>query len=556
MKQNLFYILSLSLPLSLIAQENTMPSSNNNAGEIHGNMQVDAQYYNPDSSIGAPPVPEKMLMNSFANINYTKGKFSAGIRYESYLNVIQGFDTRYKTNSIPYRYAKYTVDELEVTVGNYYEQFGSGMILRTYEERGLGLDNVFDGLRLKYTINGFYLKGLVGTQRNYGTQGLGIVRGFDGEVNLSEAIKKWADSPTQVKLGGSFVSKYQSGGEITLPSGQPLKVPLNVGATAGRLSVSRKKINVSGEYVYKINDPSARNEYIYKSGEALLVNASYSKKGFGFLLGAKRVDNFSFKSDRTAGRSDLDINFIPMLAKMHTYSLLAFYPYATQPTGEVGYQIDLQKKFKKETLLGGKYGTDIAINYSGANGLDTTILTEAQCDSGRLGYKSKYFAMGGVYFRDFNIEITHKFSHKFKLMLVYANQVYNKDVIQGEPGAETIYSNIGMAELSYKISDERSIRMEMQHLFTHEDQKSWAQGLIEYGAGEHWLLSVQDMYNYGNDTPSQRFHYYNASIVYIKSATRIQLGYGKQRSGIFCVGGVCRFVPASNGITLSVTSSF
>ena len=113
-----------------------------------------------------------------------------------------------------------------------------------------------------------------------------------------------------------------------------------------------------------------------------------------------------------------------------------------------------------------------------------------------------------------------------------------------------------MAELSYKISDERSIRMEMQHLFTRQDQNSWAQGLIEYGAGEHWLLSVQDMYNYGNDIAAERFHYYNTSVVYIKNATRIQLGYGKQRAGIFCVGGVCRFVPASNGITLSITSSF
>jgi hypothetical protein len=555
MKQKSLFILVFSFPIMLVAQESTPPPANN-AGEIHGNVQAEATYYNPDSSIGAPPVPEKMLMNSFANINYTKGSFSAGIRYESYLNTLQGYDTRYKLNSIPYRYAKYAVDELEVTVGNYYEQFGSGMILRAYEEKGLGIDNVFDGVRLKYMVSGFYLKGMVGTQRNYGTQGAGIVRGFDGEVNLGEAIKKWADSPTQIKIGGSFVSKYQSGGEITLPSGQPVKVPLNVGSTAGRLSVSRKKINVSGEYVYKINDPSARNGYIYKPGEALLLNASYSQKGFGLLLGAKRVDNFSFKSERTAGRSDLDINSIPMLAKTHTYSLLAFYPYATQPTGEVGYQIDLQKKIKKETFLGGKYGTDIAINYSGANGLDTTILTEAQCDSGRIGYKTSYFGMGDVYFKDINIEVTHKFSHSFKLMLMYANQVYNKDVIRGEPGAETIYSDIAMAQLSYKISDAKSIRMELQHLSTRQDQKNWAQALIEYGAGEHWQFSVQDMYNYGNDTPSQRFHYYNASIVYIKSSTRIQLGYGKQRSGIFCVGGVCRFVPASNGITLSVTSSF
>jgi hypothetical protein len=546
-KSILSFCLAVISPLWIFSQDN-------NAGEIHGNMQVDAQYYNPDSSIGAPPVPEKMLMNSFANINYTKGKFSAGIRYESYLNTIQGFDPRYKGNSIPYRYAKYTVDELEVTVGNFYEQFGSGMVLRAYEEKGLGIDNAFDGLRLKYAVHGFYFKGLIGTQRNYGTQGSGIVRGFDGEVNLNEAIKKWTDSPTHIVIGGSFVSKYQGGDKITLASGQPLEVPLNVGASAGRISVSRKKINVMAEYAYKINDPSLRNNYIYKPGEALLVNATYSQKGFGLLLGAKRVDNFSFKSDRSAGRNDLDINFIPMLAKTHTYSLLAFYPYSTQPTGEIGYQVDLQKKIKKETLLGGKYGTDIAINYSGANGLDTTILKSAE-DSGRIGYKTNYFGMGDVYFQDISIEITHKFTHKFKVMMIYANQVYNKAVIQGDPVA-TIYSNIAMTELSYRISDERSIRMEMQHLWTRQDQKNWAMVLIEYGAGEHWLMSVQDMYNYGNDNPNGRFHYYNASLVYIKEATRISLGYGKQRAGIFCVGGVCRNVPASNGILLSITSSF
>jgi hypothetical protein len=34
------------------------------------------------------------------------------------------------------------------------------------------------------------------------------------------------------------------------------------------------------------------------------------------------------------------------------------------------------------------------------------------------------------------------------------------------------------------------------------------------------------------------------------------MSYGKQRAGIFCVGGVCRNVPASNGFAISITSSF
>ncbi|HET7819289.1 MAG TPA: DUF6029 family protein, partial [Bacteroidia bacterium] len=354
MKKYLLYV-CLCYSISLFSQNE---NNNNNAGEVHGNAQVEAQYYNPDSAIDAPPVPEKMLMNSFANINYIKGNFTAGIRYESYLNTIQGFDTRYKRNSIPYRYASYTLDQLNVTVGNFYEQFGSGMILRAYEEKGLGIDNVFDGVRLKYSVGGVYLKGLVGVQRYYGTQGDGIVRAIDGEVHLNELITAWRESPGEFVVGGGFVSKFEQENEVLLPNGQPLRVPQNVGASTARISYSRGKISLSGEYSYKINDPSLRNGYIYRPGEAVLFNGSYSEKGFAILLGLKRVDNFSFKSNRSAILSDLDINFIPMLAKQHTYSLMAFYPYATQPTGELGGQIELQKKFKKETFFGGKYGSD------------------------------------------------------------------------------------------------------------------------------------------------------------------------------------------------------
>jgi hypothetical protein len=34
------------------------------------------------------------------------------------------------------------------------------------------------------------------------------------------------------------------------------------------------------------------------------------------------------------------------------------------------------------------------------------------------------------------------------------------------------------------------------------------------------------------------------------------IGYGKKRAGIFCVGGVCKEVPSSNGFSLTISSSF
>ena len=498
-------------------------------------------------------------MQGFSNIIYTNGKFSAGVRYESYLNPMQGFDPRYKGSGIPYRFASYKVNEMEVTVGNFYEQFGNGMILRAYEEKGLGIDNVLDGFRLKYSFHGIYLKGLVGKQRNYWVQGTGILRGFDGEVHLNELFAGKNDSTshplkTQITLGGSFVSKYQDGTQVIYQT-NTLKVPENVGSAAGRIAISRGKVNVNGEYVYKINYPSAFNNFIYKPGEALLVNASYSQKGFGFYLGAKRIDNMSFKSDRSAVGNDLSMNFIPSFTKQHTYSLLAFYPYATQPNGEINYQSEMLMKLKKGTPLGGKYGTDITLNFSQSHGLDTTRLNSA-ADSSRMGYKSTYFGMGKLYFSDFNIEISRKISPKFKMMLIYANQIYNKDVIQGETGFGTVYSNVGMVELTYHFSGAKSLRMELQHLYAKQDYKSWAMMLVEYGAGEHWLISAFDQYNYGNDRAANRIHYYTGAVTYLKEATRISLGYGKQRAGIFCVGGVCRYVPAANGISLSVTTIF
>ena len=71
-----------------------------------------------------------------------------------------------------------------------------------------------------------------------------------------------------------------------------------------------------------------------------------------------------------------------------------------------------------------------------------------------------------------------------------------------------------------------------------------------------WFISIYDDWNYGNDTSIKRVHYLNANVAYIRGASRFSLGYGKQRTGILCVGGVCRQVPASNGFYLSVSTSF
>jgi Family of unknown function (DUF6029) len=178
-------------------------------------------------------------------------------------------------------------------------------------------------------------------------------------------------------------------------------------------------------------------------------------------------------------------------------------------------------------------------------------------ESGTLGYKSNFFKIGKeLYYDDFNIEIDRKMSKKFKATLTYLYQSYNKEVIEGHPGAPMVYAQIGVLDITYKVKDKKSFQMELQHLYTKQDKNSWASAMLQYTIAPKWFFAVGDMYNYGNKEKSLQIHYYNASLGFIKNANRISITYGKQREGILCVGGVCRFVPASDGITLTVISSF
>ena len=543
-------VLAVFLGQYSVAQEAEKKESN---GELHGNFDIQAQYYNIDSAIGAPPVDERVRMNAFGNLIYTKGKVTAGLRFESYQNAILGFNDLYRGNGIPYRFFSYKMDDLEITVGNFYEQFGNGQILRAYEERGLGVDNVFDGVRVKFTpYKGIQFKGLIAKQRWYFDQSPGIVRGFDADFQVNEFIEPLSTAKTKISLGGSAVSKYQT------DENTRFTLPENVLALSGRGKLSYEGFSLAGEYTHKFNDPSLDNGFIYKDGQTLFLSGSYSTKGLGINVSAKHTDNMFFRSDRDNNSvfNDVMINYLPALTRQHTYNLAAtLYPYATQPRGEVAFQADLIYKIKKKTALGGKYGTTIAVNYSVVHNIDTTWLND---DLGaRQGYETNFFGFGDrKYFSDFNIEISRKFNKKFKAKLTYINFIYDMEIVQGLGGKPVVYADIVVADLLYKFNRKTALRVELQSLTTQQDQGNWATIVAEFTRSPHWVIGLINQYNYGNSDKDLRLQYPFATVTYVKNANRLTLAYGRQRAGIFCVGGVCRVVPASNGMSVGITSSF
>ena len=572
MSLKLAFRISFAFILSL-SYSNSYSQLKDELGSVHGNFQIDAANYQKDTIIGADPGKEVFRYNAFGNINYQKGGFSAGVRFESYNPPLLGYLPGYKGSGIPYRFARYQHKDIDITVGNFYEQFGSGITLRSYENRGLLYDNALDGMRVIFTPKkGIAIKGLVGKQRTYFSLSPGIVRGVDAEVNFMELFDSiLGKSKTKIIIGGSYVSKYQQDQNPTLV------LPENVAAGAGRFTVIRGGFNFNAEYAYKANDPSYQNKYSYKDGHAIIASTSYGMDGFSIMLSGKMLDNMSFRSDRDAQNTIDMINYQPDFSKFHTYSLMAYYPYATQANGEVGGTGEIQYKFKKGTFLGGKYGMDITINGSAYYALDTTGIAPINDTLRNFKYSTYYGNIGNEYYHDFNVEITKKLSKKLKFTLMYANQFLNQSIVQfNTPDKEEhpdITSHIGVLDVTWRYKTGSAIRIETQGFFGSYDYKehakdangntnitnntgSWASGLIEWTPNTHWSVTVADQYNYNNPLVSKRVHYYFGMIGYTNGPTRISVSYGRQRQGIFCAGGVCRFVPASSGLSISISSSF
>ena len=347
--------------------------SQDNPGQINGDFDLNMQTYSEDKLIGAQAADEILLNNAYLNINYNKGGFSLGIRYESYLNALLDFDDGFQGNGIPYKYAKYSINGLEITAGSYYEQIGSGIIFRTYENKRLGVDNAMDGINIKYTLlEGLSLKTFIGKSRTYFTYSEGIIRGGDAELNINELLS--LNSKTKFILGQGIVSRYQA-------DNNPIfNLPKNVAAYSTRFNIIRGKWNYSGEIATKLNDPvgsltSEGNNYA--NGSAITNTLTYSKRGLGVSMEMHRIDNMEFRSERARERQYI-INYIPTLTKQHTYTLLALYPCATQAAGEFGTQIDVFYKLRKGTLLGGKYGAKINFNISNIKGLETNIIVDSE----------------------------------------------------------------------------------------------------------------------------------------------------------------------------------
>ena len=515
------------------------------SGSIHSEILIPQE----DEKIGAEKPDDKVLTNTYADVALASKWVDAGARFEFLQYPLPGFEKDFKGWGLPNFWAKGKFNRLEVTLGSTYDQFGSGFIYRTYEQRSLGVDNSLLGARVQWRGDGFTVKALTGRQRRYWNWNKAWITGADAEVNLEQWAKPMQAHNAHLMLGLSWVNKHESQEDLMADPTHKLKFPEYVNAWDARARYQQGPVSLLLEYAHKSQDPSFDNVYVYGPGHVEMLSASYSRKGLSALVQVKRSENMSFRSRRSMTGLSSMINHLPAFSMEHTYALAALYPYATNTQGEWAYQAELSYLFKKGTALGGKYGTQVRLNFSHIHSLE--VPAGERDVMGGEGPKTTFWGWGDeTYYQDFNIQIEKKLSRAVKLNLMYMNQRYNKTVVEGEGGM--VRSNIAVAEVRWNMARKWTLRGEVQYLSTRDDEGDWWYGLLELSWAPHWMLTVSDMYNSGET----KIHYYQGLVTYNVKSHRIQLGYGRTRAGYNCAGGVCRYVPASRGVTVAYNYNF
>ena len=460
-----------------------------------------------------------------------------------------GYDTDFGGYGISHLHVGANFDWGKITIGDVYGQFGSGMVLRLYEDRALGVDNALRGGKIEVTpYKGIYLTALGGKQRRYWNcydddawgwnYKQDAILGVNLELGLQEWIPQLQEAGANLTIGGSYVSKYQKADTILFidPSAMQAymyNLPKWVGAGSVRAQLQMKGWNAMVEYAYKANDPSILNNYSYNHGEALLMSLSYSQKGLAVLAQVKRSENMSFRSDRQANLIAGTINHMPPFAMQHTYMLTSLYPYSTDLiANEWAFQGEVRYTWKRGTAMGGKYGTTLKLNASHIRGTSDT-----------------WFGMSEEpYYTDVNLELNKKINKQWYIGAMAMYQTYNKRII-GKSGIAR--SGIGVVEAKYAMNKKVQMRAELQYLYSRQYEGQWIAALYELSLWRQLVLSGQWMYNIGHAPDATNGHYYTVAATYTHGAHRLMAGYTKTRAGFNCSGGVCRYVPEQQGVTLT-----
>lgn len=525
-------------------------------GYFSGDLELRNDFYVRDTSINATGAQYdnlKSSMDSWMSSNYRNEKWGleVGLRMDFFIN-----SRLHAPNDDPFTkvklgnfYIKKKIEKLTVTGGHFYDQFGSGIAFRSYENRFLGIDNSIFGIHAKYDLTKNIAIKAFGGLRNdrlsdnvIGTTGA-FIKGFNAEGSF-----KIGEDLT-INPGVSVVNRTISEEDMkdiveninNKPNFEDRFLPVhNAYVFSANNNLSYKKISwyVEGAYKTKEAIVDLDGELIDRAGNIVFTSLTYSTKGFGITGQFKRTENFQFRDSPLSESSIIKgaLNFLPPINKQHSVRLASRYTPASQEIGETSFSLDFTKKISKK--LGFQFTA------SEIHTLDVSFEQWART----------------LLFRELTAELDFKISKKLKGDAGFQFVQYDTEFYEFHEGtANEVLVYTPYVELVYKIDRKKSLRAELQYQNTVKDFGHWAFALVEFSMAPNFTISVSDQWNIAkgpNDASKDNEHYYSVFTSYTHKVSRFFASYVRQVEGIVCTGGVCRVEPSFNGVKVGMNTSF
>lgn len=526
-------------------------------GVFSGNFQSNFSIFVLDSSIGAYESPQYTSQISSAEswmfMNYQLKGFNISGRYDLFnnSNLLNPTGT-YSGHGLGFWQIKKSIDKLTITAGSFYDQFGSGLVFRAYENRLIGIDYAVEGVHVKYDFsNDFFVKAFSGNQKGSGLQGnrFGTSNEIVKGIN-SERIFRIGEKKTRLMVGASAFNRTLTQATMNeivaeiegYDVGDKFDPKYNAYSYNGYAAVYFKDLTLTYEHNQKakeaVRTPEGKLELL--PGRIDYGTLSYSKKklgkkkksGFGFNAQYRRIENYQLRTNPNDILLDGLLTYQPSLTRQASYRLLARYNAPAQDYGEQGFQGSLVWTIQK--------GKTLYLNYSNVRKLD-----------------------GEQLYREYFLNYEHKFNKTFKGKIGIQSIFYNQQVYESK---DTSYHDVETItpffELTYKLNRRNSLRWETQYLITEQDLGSFLNAILELNMSPHYSFSVSDMVNtnpvrHGDAKVSDKIvHYWSVFAKYNIHTTSFTAAYVRQVAGVNCTGGICRIEPAFSGVRFTLTTNF
>lgn len=457
---------------------------------------------------------KKEIFENWTNIDYLKGIFSAGLRFEVFQpndpdpSISRG-KTRYA--DVAYKYVSIDLGDfdkaIKLTAGNFYTLFGRGMVLKSYEDRNIRIDNNLIGVKAEGHFYDFHLTALSGSAANSQNIRKDILHAIDFSYRGLNFLK----------LGLTHAANLAEDESLA-------KTRL----TSLRLEPTIWNFDFYFEFGIKQNSDLQKN--IFNDNESIIGKGFYGNTNFyygpfAFTGEYKLYDNFAF----TSNDGTIFYNTPPSLRKEYTYLLLNRHPSPLDQSNEQGFQIEMNYTLDDQTNFQTSYGITKTLPASSyfqrVNSLNLPVVTQ---------------------FKEYYAQAYHSWNDNLNTTVILG---YNEELSSNTKNITPVL------ETKYYFDDINTIKLilEHQHTTNNATSEKYFSDVISIEYLRSPLFNVAWVSEIQTKEPEEgRIIRKVWSFVHfgykISSHTDLSLLIGSRQAGNICIGGVCRFEPEFQGV--------